>query len=351
MDNSDFQMKPFKKCRSNKCDYVFAISIRLFLFGAFFTCNQNPLLSQNDRISKKITVASPALTPLSQTEVINRVSTAQPRIEFRNSQLIGKIQKSNVMPWSLPNDSETCRRMPRSSQFPQKTVVKTNPTGQFGNADQNVTTPELADAGEFSPPTQLPRQSSNFQAKNLPAKQEEPIESNNDSAAPAKTAKSIFEQLGLPSIDKIDSSNEPFQTQQAKTSTEETPVDSAAPFFAQLEIIRYGATCGPDCRWHQTGSTAADFSYQPLFWEEINLERHGESGGRLQPLISGTRFFAKFPRLPYKMTQMPPRQHFNKASIYPAGLPAPWVNESYEFSKKAGLVEGLSIGAVFLIFP
>lgn len=149
--------------------------------------------------------------------------------------------------------------------------------------------------------------------------------------------------MGITPISKLNVNAEPEGAS--------VPQDLATQVFDKVPQIEYVPDCGIACRWHQYGPTAADFCYQPLFWEEVNLERHGTSVGRLQPLVSATRFFGTFPLLPYKMTRKPPACHFRKASSEPAGLPAPWVPEALPFSKEAGLAEGLAIGAAILIFP
>ncbi|MFT5299622.1 MAG: hypothetical protein ACI814_000395 [Mariniblastus sp.] len=149
--------------------------------------------------------------------------------------------------------------------------------------------------------------------------------------------------LGITPISKLDVRTEPEGTS--------APQDLAAQVFDKVVKIEYVPDCGIACRWHQYGPTAADFGYQPLFWEEINLERHGTNVGRLQPVFSATKFFGTFPLLPYKMTQQPPASHFRKANAQPAGLPAPWAPEAWPYSRKAGLAEGVAIGAAILIFP
>jgi hypothetical protein len=51
---------------------------------------------------------------------------------------------------------------------------------------------------------------------------------------------------------------------------------------------------------------AAGFVHRPLYFEERALERHGHSWGPFQPAVSGVRFFATLPTLPYTMGARPP---------------------------------------------
>ena len=175
--------------------------------------------------------------------------------------------------------------------------------------------------------------SSKAQAILPEANKHEPQALKQDITSKTNNKRSILGELNLGKISKID----PTSTSELQKNS---PEDSARDVFSQLPRIIYGATCGPDCRWHETGSTAADFFYQPLYWEESNLERYGTNKDRLQPLISGARFFGKAPLLPLKIILTPPSEEIRDLSNYPAGLPAPWVKEFHGLSKKAILPNG-----------
>jgi|GEM_PF-7035860 len=49
------------------------------------------------------------------------------------------------------------------------------------------------------------------------------------------------------------------------------------------------------------------FTYQPLYYEELNLERCGEGHGYLQPLFSSAAFVKNTITLPYQLVVSPPR--------------------------------------------
>lgn len=54
-------------------------------------------------------------------------------------------------------------------------------------------------------------------------------------------------------------------------------------------------------------SRARHFCHRPLYFEDPLLERDGCSVGVLQPVVSGARFVATIPALPYLMGSRPPR--------------------------------------------
>jgi hypothetical protein len=206
---------------------------------------------------------------------------------------------------------------------------KRTPQRAFSSQQTNVSIKGLANVST----TAQADTSSKAQATLPEANKNEPQALKQDITSKMNNKRSILGELNLGKISKID----PTSTTELQKNS---PEDSAKDVFSQLPRLIYGATCGPDCRWHETGSTAADFFYQPLYWEESNLERYGTNKDRLQPLISGARFFGKAPLLPLKMLQTPPSEEIRDLSNYPAGLPAPWVKEFHGLSKKAILPNG-----------
>lgn len=131
-----------------------------------------------------------------------------------------------------------------------------------------------------------------------------------------------------------------------------TPANLAAELFRDTPTLFYVSDQGMDYRFPQMTPTAADFCYQPLYFEELNLERHGRGMGHWQPLASGIRFFGTVPLLPYKMALNHPRTHLRSKDPFPAGLPAPyWIRETAPFSRQATRKELAAIAAVILIFP
>lgn len=92
------------------------------------------------------------------------------------------------------------------------------------------------------------------------------------------------------------------------------------------------------------------FAYQPLYFEEVNLERYGRTCGCLQPVASGVRFFTTIPMLPYAMTVSHPRTAYTRKWPYAAGWGAPRVREFEPIELKPSLVQaGAVTGLVFLL--
>lgn len=97
---------------------------------------------------------------------------------------------------------------------------------------------------------------------------------------------------------------------------------------------------------------AHEFPYQPLYFEEINLERYGRSNcGVLQPAASGLRFFATIPSLPYAMTVHKPNQTYHWRWPYEAGWGAPRVRELRPLELKPSLVQAAAVSGLIFVVP
>ena len=97
--------------------------------------------------------------------------------------------------------------------------------------------------------------------------------------------------------------------------------------------------------------SATQFCHQPLYFEEVNLERYGY-GCRpcVQPLVSGAHFFLTVPALPYKMVVNPPRECVYTLGYYRPGDRVPWQRNFLPWDTRAAVVEaGVAVGLVFLI--
>ena len=93
------------------------------------------------------------------------------------------------------------------------------------------------------------------------------------------------------------------------------------------------------------------FAYQPLYFEEANLERYGRTCGPLQPALSGLRFFATLPSLPYAMTVRHPSKTYTTKWPYEAGWGAPKVREFQPLQPKPSLVQAGAITGLLLVLP
>jgi hypothetical protein len=96
----------------------------------------------------------------------------------------------------------------------------------------------------------------------------------------------------------------------------------------------------------------ADFCHQPLYFEQINLERFGTTcTPRLQPVVSGARFFVTVPAMPYLMTVYRPRVCYQDMSPYRPGRPAPWHRELPPIQLNAATVQAALIAGMFFVIP
>ncbi|WP_437203035.1 hypothetical protein [Planctomicrobium sp. SH664] len=95
---------------------------------------------------------------------------------------------------------------------------------------------------------------------------------------------------------------------------------------------------------------ASLLNHQPLYFEDVNLERHGFSYGLAQPLVSGVKFFATIPTLPYQVIAQPAQMTQYTLGEARPGDNAPYVHERLRRSLDATVVEAaVIVGLVFLI--
>jgi hypothetical protein len=108
-----------------------------------------------------------------------------------------------------------------------------------------------------------------------------------------------------------------------------------------------GGWAESDYQW-----SATRLCHGPLYFEEINLERHGyQCNPLIQPLVSGAHFFLTVPTLPYQMTVHPPRECIYTLGYYRPGDCVPWRRQCpYPWDPRAAAVEAATaVGLVFLI--
>jgi len=96
---------------------------------------------------------------------------------------------------------------------------------------------------------------------------------------------------------------------------------------------------------------AAGYCHKPLYFEDWNLERYGQSRGVLaDPWISAAHFFVSLPVLPYKMGVQAPWECVYPLGYYRPGSCAPWTCPAIPISARGFAVEAATItGLVFLL--
>jgi hypothetical protein len=98
--------------------------------------------------------------------------------------------------------------------------------------------------------------------------------------------------------------------------------------------------------WKATGAC-----HKPLYFEQVQLERHGHTAGPLlQPLLSGAHFFGSAALLPYNMGIHPMHECQYPLGHYRVGNCAPWLLPAAPISLRGGLMQaGAVVGGVFIL--
>jgi hypothetical protein len=95
----------------------------------------------------------------------------------------------------------------------------------------------------------------------------------------------------------------------------------------------------------------SELRYQPTYFEDTMLERHGQRRHPLiQPLASGSRFFLTIPALPYAAAVNPPCRPTCPLGHFRVGSGAPCLCQRPPLQVDAGLLEaGLVLGTIFIV--
>jgi hypothetical protein len=97
---------------------------------------------------------------------------------------------------------------------------------------------------------------------------------------------------------------------------------------------------------------ATCFCHNPLYFEEINLERYGYGcGDCLQPVVSAAHFFGTVPILPYCMATHCPGECNYTLGHYRPGSCAPWRTHCEPPNCSAGLTEAGVVTGLILLIP
>lgn len=96
---------------------------------------------------------------------------------------------------------------------------------------------------------------------------------------------------------------------------------------------------------------AARTWHQPLYFDNIPLERYGQSNHpRLQPLMSGIRFFGTLPVIPYKIGIDRTQDRISTLGLHRPGSPTPGTRQRLPWEWDAAAFEsGAWIGLILLL--
>lgn len=104
----------------------------------------------------------------------------------------------------------------------------------------------------------------------------------------------------------------------------ELPPDYAANWLARQGQLLDGMAPGRDWMASAYIWQAPVFCHQPLYYEEVNLERHGYSFGVVQPAVSAAHFFGTTALLPYKFVAEGRRECVYTLGHYRPGSKVPF---------------------------
>jgi len=125
------------------------------------------------------------------------------------------------------------------------------------------------------------------------------------------------------------------------------PPDLAKPEFeaeGKLEL---------DTEWIDQTLTAPTYAlyHQPLYFEDPNAERCGETWGFLQPAVSAAQFYLTIPALPYLIGALPPNESVESLGDCAWGCKYRY-RDAYlpPLSLKGAALQGAAVtGLIFLI--
>lgn len=128
-------------------------------------------------------------------------------------------------------------------------------------------------------------------------------------------------------------------------AVEALPLLAAQQPFTRGQWMDYGYDWQPE-------PIGLEFCYQPLYFEEPNLERYGRSWGILQPAVSAAKFYSRIWVLPYTIFSQPARRCTYHAHWSLPGYRIP-TREPYPLypSVTGATAETAAVIGLFLLIP
>jgi len=159
-------------------------------------------------------------------------------------------------------------------------------------------------------------------------------------------------QINCPTTDELETLFKPLEQIQIrqKPTAGQLPIDCSAELFGHPTDEPTGRItrdwADTEFHWMPT-----ELSHQPLYFDDVPLEHYGQSvAPLLQPALSGARFFATLPVLPYKIGLNHPFEHVTTLGTYRPGSPAPSVRQTLPLDLEASFFEGGAwVGLLFLL--
>jgi hypothetical protein len=131
----------------------------------------------------------------------------------------------------------------------------------------------------------------------------------------------------------------------------EAPEDLAASVFEEAGTLYQPSGSSRPWPLYVFWWEAPATCHQPLYFEEVNLERYGYRHGLAQPVLSAAHFFGTVPALPYLIAAEPPRECVYTLGHYRPGSAAPYRIHYPPLSLKGALAEAGVLTGLFLVIP
>jgi hypothetical protein len=97
---------------------------------------------------------------------------------------------------------------------------------------------------------------------------------------------------------------------------------------------------------------ASNLCHNPLYFEDVNLERYGHTHGPvLEPVVQSAHFFANIAVLPYKMGMHTPCECQYALGYYRPGNCAPWIIPPIPFSTRGAITQAATMTGLFWLIP
>ncbi len=195
-------------------------------------------------------------------------------------------------------------------------------------------------------PTQLPADSGASQPEQIGSGTEQgPLQALPPTEAVPGNRPGTYEQIGLgwKPIGAV--------TASIAAPAGELPVNQAAPVFAQAGVVAAPVNASHNWPTFTYAWEASAVPHNPLWFEDVNLERYGYTHGILQPWISGGRFFINVVFLPYHIVAEPPGTLEYPLGYYRPGDAAPPVRQIKPVKPLAAVAEAAFIIGMIIILP
>ena len=131
----------------------------------------------------------------------------------------------------------------------------------------------------------------------------------------------------------------------------EMPRDYATPKFSREPMIPHSMGTSRDVSESLVFWEAPALCHRPLYFEDINLERHGHKFPLVQPAVSAAHFFGRVPLMPYLMLSEHNCECQYTLGHYRPGDYAPYSLYIPKLRLVPGTVQVGTVAAVLFAFP